>query len=620
MMNEKELIEIAEGIEKYISDKLIKAYFESFSENSDEKIIGIIPYLKRLANRSREYKHQSFVVLVVGPVKSGKSTFVNLVANEYVSPTHFLECTGRPSIISKGSSREITIYHSKDTNNKAGQIEDIFDSLNGLIDKAEIADVDIKTVELNEKNIGEYVKLDLNSNNVDETLITSITTNANAGGLLQDNVLLIDMAGFDGAKVNMANTPYEKIVERADVIIFVQSSNSAISKVSSEFFSIINKHNGKAPICLIHNIFDSAYWRPDELKKNNADEHIKYAVSQLQSAYHLTIDESRAFNVNLGMVSDLRSNNNKYNYTDVLKEAEREFLDVEKKIADFFSGRGIIRVQNCIERTKNKSKELSAYVGEIKVIYDNTLERYNSLSQKFDNKRISSEDIQCDGNIKIEDSTLLKFVTEQYSVCLKELEAMTGPIYATNACNLIGTFLFNIKSEFEGYLNSQVLEKGWQQSVKDKIADINRFFKEEGFDSKVNHNNEVPKIVIDFNVGIKPASLFNDTIPYYRKRTVKRKINYVYNMLIGQNDPQTPSNNFPSLIEKKVRPEMFEKILQTKATYINESVEIINKEIDRVKCTALNKIIPSIDEFNKNKELVETFVYVINPLNEIKYE
>ena len=43
-------------------------------------------------------------MIVVGPVKSGKSTFVNLLANEKVSPTHFLECTVRPSIISRKSN------------------------------------------------------------------------------------------------------------------------------------------------------------------------------------------------------------------------------------------------------------------------------------------------------------------------------------------------------------------------------------------------------------------------------------------------------------------------------------------------------------------------------------
>ena len=33
---------------------------------------------KKVANRAREYADRSFVILVAGPVKSGKSTFVNL--------------------------------------------------------------------------------------------------------------------------------------------------------------------------------------------------------------------------------------------------------------------------------------------------------------------------------------------------------------------------------------------------------------------------------------------------------------------------------------------------------------------------------------------------------------
>lgn len=620
MMNEKELIEIAEGIEKYISDKLIKAYFESFSENSDEKIIGIIPYLKRLANRSREYNNQSFVVLVVGPVKSGKSTFVNLVANEYVSPTHFLECTGRPSIISKGDSREITIYRSKDTQNKAGQIEDIFDSLNGLIQKDEIANVDTQTVELNKENIESYVKLDLNNDDIDETLITSITTNTDAGGLLQDNVLLVDMAGFDGAKVNMDNTPYEKIVERADVIIFVQSSNSAISKVATEFFDIIKKHNTKAPICLIHNIFDSAYWRPDDLKKTNADEHIQYAVNQFRSIHHLPIDESRAFNVNLGKVSDLRSENYQKDYLNALEEAQSEFKEVEQKIAHFFTSRGIIRMENCIERTRNKSVELFNYIEDIKEIYDCTLERYNSLLQKFEKRKVKEGDIICDCNIKYDPLVLMKLLRGQYAISKKTIKNAGGPFLEGNAKNIIDTFLSNVKSAFEEYLNNQISEKKWQQCIMDIISKINCFLTEEGADSKVYCNIEVPKIVIDFNIGIQSTSLFDDFLPYYTENRVLKELQFVVEMLEGKDNPKTPSDNYPSLIDTKLYPEMQKKILKAKDDYIKASVSAINNEMEWIKKNVLEKIISDTTTFTHNYRLVENFEAEIKPLKEKSYE
>ena len=60
---------------------------------------------QKLNNRVSEFDGGSFLILVVGPVKSGKSTLVNLIAHAHVSPTHFLECTVRPSIISKGQGQ-----------------------------------------------------------------------------------------------------------------------------------------------------------------------------------------------------------------------------------------------------------------------------------------------------------------------------------------------------------------------------------------------------------------------------------------------------------------------------------------------------------------------------------
>ena len=48
---------------------------------TDENIKG---KLGQLSRRSLEYKNGSFIMLVVGPVKSGKSTLVNLLAHRYV--------------------------------------------------------------------------------------------------------------------------------------------------------------------------------------------------------------------------------------------------------------------------------------------------------------------------------------------------------------------------------------------------------------------------------------------------------------------------------------------------------------------------------------------------------
>ena len=98
--------------------------------------------LIRLYRRSKEYKNGSFIMLVVGPVKSGKSTLVNLLAHRYVSPTDKLECTIRPSIISGIDSEEecsIEVYTAKDENRKEKDLDLIIDKLRGIIeDESEI--------------------------------------------------------------------------------------------------------------------------------------------------------------------------------------------------------------------------------------------------------------------------------------------------------------------------------------------------------------------------------------------------------------------------------------------------------------------------------------------------
>lgn len=78
----------------------LSSVWESHARVLEAEYPHLSAQLRKVLNRSKEYADRSFVILVAGPVKSGKSTFVNLVANAFVSPTHFLECTVRPSIIS----------------------------------------------------------------------------------------------------------------------------------------------------------------------------------------------------------------------------------------------------------------------------------------------------------------------------------------------------------------------------------------------------------------------------------------------------------------------------------------------------------------------------------------
>lgn len=191
-----------------LNSQKISSLWEFYGDKKNDYLQPIIRQLKKTYNRSSEFKNSSFIVLIVGPVKSGKSTFVNLLANAYVSPTHFLECTVRPSIITHHTTdHRITIYTSQNTNNKVEQFDSVIDCLRGLEQKENIPAVTIEELELTDKNINSRVMYDITQINNDATLTTTITTPG--GELLQENVFITDMPGIDGKYASIDNPIYD---------------------------------------------------------------------------------------------------------------------------------------------------------------------------------------------------------------------------------------------------------------------------------------------------------------------------------------------------------------------------------------------------------------------------
>ena len=262
--------------------------------------------LARAYNRSCEAQNGSFIIIVVGPVKSGKSTFVNLIAGAHVSPTHYLECTIRPSIIfndGQNGENEICSYRSTDMQHKVEQVDQIIDYIRGIEQDDYFDDIQKDCVPLTDDNLETKVALDSDCVKDDDTLITTISTNG--GLLMKKDIFVVDMPGFDGVYANLDNPLYDTIMQRADLIIFVQSSNSAISKVSTDFFSKLKQNNANVPVILIHNIFESDYWRAEDERKNKINEQIKHAKKRLGEA---GFEIKQSYSINLAMVEDATNN------------------------------------------------------------------------------------------------------------------------------------------------------------------------------------------------------------------------------------------------------------------------------------------------------------------------
>lgn len=329
--------------------------------------------LTRLVNRAREYEHGTFIILVVGPAKSGKSTLVNLISGAYVSPTSFLECTVRPSVISRreeGQPSSLTVYSGTDNDSKLERIDSIIDIIRGFGSENELCGVVCEKLPLTDENIRQHVQLGLEKSLDSENLLTSIRTPG--GRLLQDRVFVIDMPGFDGAYQNIDNPVYETIAQRADLIIFVQSSNAAFSKVSREFLDILAKNNKNVPVCLIHNVFDAAWWRDADSKKNDIEIQRNFACDKVREM-GFRIDQDHSFCINLGAVEDYRKgicdSNNK------LVAANTEFDVMERKMYDsIINHRDSMRLTNSLSRVAQQRDK----------IIDRTQLRINNLRELID--------------------------------------------------------------------------------------------------------------------------------------------------------------------------------------------------------------------------------------------
>ncbi len=355
--------------------------------------------LKKMAVRAREYADRSFVILVAGPVKSGKSTFVNLVADAFVSPTHFLECTVRPSIISSTDDpgqEFITAYRSKNKANAVEQVDAIIDSLRGLMEPEEVPQVLTESWPLTEANIDEHVALDLSDVGADGTLMTTIKTPG--GKLLTEGVYLIDMPGFDGSKANLDSPLYKTVASRADLIVLVQSSNSAITKVSDDFFRLLKENNRNVPVCLLHNVFDAAYWRAEDIKREAVEEQMEYAVARIKEK-GFNLDAKNAYAVNLGMVWDWRRKAYNSDAQD-LERAADDFAKVEDESDDaLISQRDSIRVRNVVGRTLQQLEELEVLVSGRIAEMDGAQKNYQSVVEAFRDLRGREVPVKADVNV-----------------------------------------------------------------------------------------------------------------------------------------------------------------------------------------------------------------------------
>lgn len=482
---------------------------------------AIIALLAKLENRSAEYENGTFIVLVVGPVKSGKSTLVNLIANAYVSPTHFLECTVRPSIISQRHADDeckISVFTSEDTTNRVEQIDAIIDCIRGIEKEDALVNIKKGVFDLTPEMIKEKVELGLKESLSSETLVTSITTPG--GKLMKQDVFIVDMPGFDGEYANIDDPVYDTIAQRADLIIFVQSSNSAISKVSGQFLKKLADNNQDVPVCLIHNVFDSSWWRTNKERHDITQHQREFAIKEIRKQ-GFNIDEDQCFSINLGKVDDSR----KPQYAEIpaLKDEAVEYARIEELLYDrVINRRDAMRLNVCLGRTRQQLAKTIIFIDEELMRRRLLSDRYEKVIAEFakiDNTPNFQSGLQ---PLIVDFTTLKNIIRNEAQSTISLVDTSNNHKTDTDATgiviNFIGACEKTISASFGRSLSLDQKEKELFWVFKSRMSEIKE---------------------MSINCGAKPIQLAVDCLPIEGIPTISLLSGVDLNLLI----PRKPMIN-----------------------------------------------------------------------------
>lgn len=479
-------------------DYLLDTYTEEkIKFNSDLQAV-----MKQLRRKRREFDATRFFVLVVGPVKSGKSTLVNIFARKYVSPTAYKECTALPTIIgeSKGEHlNKIIQYFPTDGYNSDEAKKETFDYIVDVIRGVENQDVlngRVRKVssELTTEKVKEIITL--YHDDLEEKKDLVVSMGIDGGGFIDDEIMLIDMPGLDGSKIHIDNTiVYRNMAQRADVVFFVQSTTSAINKSSIDFLKeLFHEKEGKVPVWLIHNIHDSQHFlKDDEKKKADIKEQIDLGKKRVKEEFGIEKFEDKVLNLGKIYAAINEPERVTEEKREEIKAAFDDYVKFEKKLIETLKNeRQQIKDKINIGKAKDTITESITIIDKIieqtktyKTNVLNNIRDVNNLSSKLDSVKIYdteflttydnllvSEHIENSWKTKIEKSfndsrpkngnkISGKELIEKYdkisAECLNEMPVGVGTQFRTQLCNslnhAISEPLTSVISEIENHLN-----------------------------------------------------------------------------------------------------------------------------------------------------------------------
>lgn len=179
-------------------------------------------------------------------------------------------------------------------------------------------------------------------------------------------IFLADMPGFDGNASNLNDPLYDAISKRVDLILFVHSSVSAFNLTSASYLDKLREYNEAVPVYLVHNIFDSTYWKTPEERQSDIDRQVQKEYEEIRGK-GFNIESEFISKVNLGKVTDAVLGKKAYlpDYEDDLMHELARFEEIEEKLyRKITSNISELRLKRCEDRTRGLRDTLVAAIDD----------------------------------------------------------------------------------------------------------------------------------------------------------------------------------------------------------------------------------------------------------------
>lgn len=456
----------------------INDIYKEFEQNMDNE--DVRRELFRINDYAQTIDNGAFLIVIIGAVKAGKSTFCNLLAGEDVCQTDHAACTTRPMFITKGNN----IYRTfKSTSNLVEDNVFVFEKiLSNIIKKDE--DKEIAGVESQKMPITKECIVDANDKNRDYFL-TSFSVEGSE--LVRDKIVFVDMPGLDDA--NSSFNEYQKaILSRADYVIFIQKSTGDINTKDVEVFNYIHKCNSGVMTSVLMNWIDQASFDENDTSFKDATEKLSKIENRPIISQFKNFQRELSAVINFGLVKSYKWNTITENRK---KDGEKEYNTLKQLINSIITiiiNRAVeIRKANIANNIYNRVSALSETINKIIGKREEKISLYNDFEQKakylFDSDKIQ---------VKIVDNDSRQWMLQDDSYIKDSTPKLYRKMYDHK----------EMKHKVEEYLNK--VKQQLNQEIEKTIEDAERKTKDALNDKIISLNYEIKK-EIELETSIKAA-------------------------------------------------------------------------------------------------------------------